>query len=571
MAFKPIIIDTGTLKQLPTGEALDVGGWTLPTSSGTLGYVLTADAGGDAVWQGLANYLKADGTVPLTADWTTGAHSIIGSDHWYMRGDNTKLYFGASDTVSIYYDNVDMVIDPAAGPLVLLNTGNPRGAYANDFCRRQYNVSQIASGDYSTIGGGRGNTSSGDYSTVGGGRGNTSSAQLTTVCGGYGNTAGAQLTTVCGGYYNTAGGEYAIVVGGYYNYCVSPYAFIGGGVGCEILSDYGTVCGGYLNVIDAGGPCSTIGGGYGNTTDGDYATISGGKNNASGNFGTVSGGENNVASALCATAGGGYTNIASGEVATIGGGYGNDASGNYATIGGGDDNTASALCATVGGGQGNIAAGDRSIVGGGYSNNAVGDYATIAGGYVNVANSNHSTIGGGSRNHTNALYSMIPGGRYGKTTNYGQLAQAGGCFTNRGDAQTSVLVARQATTSNTPTEMKLNGSSYRATIATDTAWAFKILAVAASAGLPCTAMWTLEGLIVNDGGTLRYAGPGSTAPGQTLDYDAGAIDPLLWRVQPSAANNALIITVTGQFSVNIGWVARVELAEVTYPELLPPP
>ena len=58
-------------------------------------------------------YLKADGTVPLTADWTTGAFSIIGSDHWYLRADSAKMFFGAEDDASIHYDGTDMVLEPS--------------------------------------------------------------------------------------------------------------------------------------------------------------------------------------------------------------------------------------------------------------------------------------------------------------------------------------------------------------------------------------------------------------------------------------------------------------------------
>ena len=50
MSHLPIIIDGGQLQQLPSGEALDVGGWTLPISGGTEDYVFVADASGDGVW-----------------------------------------------------------------------------------------------------------------------------------------------------------------------------------------------------------------------------------------------------------------------------------------------------------------------------------------------------------------------------------------------------------------------------------------------------------------------------------------------------------------------------------------
>ena len=56
-------------------------------------------------------YLKADGTVPLTGDWTTGAFSIIGSNHWYMRSDSGKLFLGESDDCSVTYNGTNMVFN----------------------------------------------------------------------------------------------------------------------------------------------------------------------------------------------------------------------------------------------------------------------------------------------------------------------------------------------------------------------------------------------------------------------------------------------------------------------------
>jgi len=49
-------------------------------------------------------FLRRDGGFPLTDDWETGEHSIIGSDHWYLRADSKKLYFGAEDDYSIEWD-----------------------------------------------------------------------------------------------------------------------------------------------------------------------------------------------------------------------------------------------------------------------------------------------------------------------------------------------------------------------------------------------------------------------------------------------------------------------------------
>lgn len=60
----------------------------------------------------LTGILKADGSMPLTSDWTTGAHSIIGSDHWYMRADYAKMFFGTGDDASIFYSGSNLQINP---------------------------------------------------------------------------------------------------------------------------------------------------------------------------------------------------------------------------------------------------------------------------------------------------------------------------------------------------------------------------------------------------------------------------------------------------------------------------
>ncbi len=60
---------------------------------------------------GAAGYLLQNGTLPLTGDWTTGAFSIIGSDHWYLRSDSAKMFFGAGDTASIYHDGSFFTFD----------------------------------------------------------------------------------------------------------------------------------------------------------------------------------------------------------------------------------------------------------------------------------------------------------------------------------------------------------------------------------------------------------------------------------------------------------------------------
>jgi hypothetical protein len=123
-------------------------------------------------------------------------------------------------------------------------------------------VSGDASGDYSLVGGGTGNTSSGDYSFVGGGKCNTSSAVYSTVSGGRENTSSGQYSNVNGGYFNTSSGNYSTVSGGGGNTSSGYYSTVGGGLQ-NTSSGYG----------------STVSGGGGNTSSGYYSTISAGQGN----------------------------------------------------------------------------------------------------------------------------------------------------------------------------------------------------------------------------------------------------------------------------------------------------
>ncbi|MBU0508783.1 tail fiber domain-containing protein [bacterium] len=244
--------------------------------------------------------------------------------------------------------------------------------------------SDTASGDYSTISGGKYNTASGNYAavcggwdndasilaTVGGGQSNTASGGLATVGGGYGNTASGTSATVDGGEYNDATAYAAAVGGGRYNRARGAYSVVAGGGG-EAASDSNS----------ASGDHSAIGGGMGNAASGDRATV-----------------------------GGGYGNDASGYVAAVGGGYGNTASRWYTTVGGGWGNEASAQCATVGGGNQNRATVLGAEVGGGYWNSAVDTCATISGGYNNYASAEYSTVGGGRYNRARGNYAVIAGG-----------------------------------------------------------------------------------------------------------------------------------------------------------------
>lgn len=102
-----------------------------------------------------------------------------------------------------------------------------------------------------------------------------------------------EYTTIGGGAGNTASGHLSTISGGGFNRTIGEESTIGGGTG-NIADTFAVVGGGYDN--RASGVRSTIGGGAFNNPDGDTSTIGGGAyNNADGPFSTVPGGFGAVA------------------------------------------------------------------------------------------------------------------------------------------------------------------------------------------------------------------------------------------------------------------------------------
>jgi hypothetical protein len=322
---------------------------------------------------------------------------------------------------------------------------------------------------------------------------------------GQGHTLTGTQATIAGGQTNTASATRATVAGGLLNEALISDSFVGGGA---------------KNKIAGGGTNSTISGGFGNNMDScDFGAIGGGGNNTLGIPGTAT-----SASVIC----GGFSNLNKGTVSAIVGGSFNSIS-NYvlgAVIVGGTGQG-------IGGNVGSVA----QTIGGGRSNNVSVSGATIAGG---VDNSVHGTLG------------TVPGGYRASASHYGQLAYASGFFGARGDAQSSLYVARTTTTSATATELFLDGSSERMTIPSGSTWIFEIQVVARSATQ--SAGYTAKGVIDNFSGTVGLLAGSVTVVGE---------DDMNWDLQLEASNGALVLKGVGAASTTIRWVATIRTTEVT--------
>lgn len=317
----------------------------------------------------------------------------------------------------------------------------------------------------------------------------------------------------------------------------------------------------------ASGTNSTISGGQANTASNTNSTVAGGTgNSATGIASSIGGGATNTASATASAVAGGTGNAASGTASFVGGGEGNIANTTDATVGGGTTNVAGNgggnSRATVGGGAFNTASGIESTIAGGSTNTASAPNSSIGGGENNTASGSDSTVGGGDGNTASGAYSTIPGGLSATADKHGQLSHAAGEFASAGDAQTFELVLRRATTDATASELFLDGAALRATIPTNTSWVFHLHTIARdSLGATAeSAAWEVKGTITNDNGTTSL---GAAVTSTTLLDDTGGT--WVHAVTASDANDALVVTVTGEAGRNVRWVCHIRIVQVTYP------
>ena len=107
--------------------------------------------------------------------------------------------------------------------------GNKRGQYAVDLVGFRLNAANVASGDYSFLGGGYDNKASASYSAVAGGQGNFATGNSSFVGGGIDNQANNLSSVVAGGRLNVASGDYSAIGGGREHIANSAFSTVSGG------------------------------------------------------------------------------------------------------------------------------------------------------------------------------------------------------------------------------------------------------------------------------------------------------------------------------------------------------
>jgi hypothetical protein len=145
-----------------------------------------------------------------------------------LQVDNLKL---DGNTLSTTNTNGSLIFEPNGnGPIQFTSYGNSRGTYAVDLQRYKTNVSQVASGFYSTL------------------------------LGGVGNTASHLGSVVIGGALSQAGGSYATVINGSANQAVGPTSVVLAGTNCY-AGEQSSVAMGFAKTIRWGEIASAISGG----------------------------------------------------------------------------------------------------------------------------------------------------------------------------------------------------------------------------------------------------------------------------------------------------------------------
>ena len=230
-----------------------------------------------------------------TAGWASAAQRLIARLRSESVNSSTPVTEINGGNISATNADIALVAKGTGATLAqvpdgTIAGGDKRGQYATDWQKFRHIPAAIASGNYSTIGGGALNTCSGLYSTI---------------AGGFGSAATNTYSFVGGGQSQTASGQNAAIVGGFGHAATSTYSFVGGGQSNTAQTNtHAAVCGGNSNT--ASGVGSAVVGGISNFATVNYASVVCGSNNtASSTYAFVGAGQRNTANGLASFIGGG--------------------------------------------------------------------------------------------------------------------------------------------------------------------------------------------------------------------------------------------------------------------------
>lgn len=314
--------------------------------------------------------------------------------------------------------------------------------------------------------------------------------------------------------------------------------------------DAGTIAGGgqvnYENIIGGDGSVTV------NTTTPNVASMG-----TSANYGIIPGGYDNVAGGLASCLIGWHNYTALGITHGVVIGAANKVtSGDYGSVLGGQLNTVSGGAASVMGGQSNTASGGQSVVAGGDTNTASAQYSTVLGGRNNTASGFYSAVAGGY--NTASAQASSAFGERAVAPNGGEFAQANGRFAADGDAQTSVMVVRQTTTTASFGILGIVPGTSIPVLPNNTTWGYSCRIVGRRTDAADDAHYELKGIIRRGANAAATALVGT--PSVTVIHESDAT----WDVTAVADGTpgGLQIRVTGASGKTVRWVGRLEIVQV---------
>ena len=229
-------------------------------------------------------------------------------------------------------------------------------------------------------------------------------------------------------------------------------------------------------------------------------------------------------------------------------------------------------------GYGNTSSGVSSVVCGGGSygsysysaNTSSGQSSFVGAGWGNVGSGFGASVLGGANSTANGSYSAVLSGAYASTRGILGYTVFGASNLPLGStsasSQAALLVLGKQTTDATATVITSDGGAASGTnqviLPNNSAYYFRGEIIAGVTGAGDTKGWYIEGVIKRGAGVGTTAIVG-TATVTSLYADVGAST---WAVTALAdtTNGGLKITVTGQASTTIRWVAQIRTTEMTY-------
>jgi hypothetical protein len=202
----------------------------------------------------------------------------------------------------------------------------------------------------------------------------------------------------------------------------------------------------------------------------------------------------------------------------------------------------------------------------GTSNNASSSKAIAIGNNCSAQAQRSINIGAESTISSVATASIIIGNN-GKSDTAGKFVFSNGYFSATGDCQSGQYILRADTTDASPTDITTDNTSAgladQVVLPNDSCYGFTgtVIARENSDATNDFAVWEIKG------GAVRAASAATIALGSyninKISESTGATN---WSIALSAdtTNGAVAITVTGEASHNIRWVATVNTTEVTY-------